>query len=100
MRCCTAWRELPEADPDLRRELDERAAAVGTAALHAELARVDPQAAARIHPNDPQRIQRALEVFHLTGQPISSLQSDQRAPLAGMHSVSIVLEPGAPRGAA
>jgi tRNA dimethylallyltransferase len=85
--------ELPVADPDLRRELDERAARVGTAALHAELARVDAQAAARIHPNDPQRVQRALEVFYLTGQPISELQSGQRPPLAGFPTVSIVLSP-------
>jgi tRNA dimethylallyltransferase len=85
--------ELPEADPDMRRELDERAAREGSAALHAELARVDPQAAARIHPNDPQRIQRALEVFHLTGQPISELQSSRRAPLAEKRCVSIVLSP-------
>ena len=84
---------LPEADPELRRELDERAAREGTAALHAELARVDPQAAARIHPNDPQRIQRALEVFYLAGQPISELQAGQRAPLAGQSTVSIVLSP-------
>ena len=85
--------ELPEADPELRRELDERAAREGSAALHAELARVDPQAAARIHPNDPQRIQRALEVFHLTGQPISELQSSRRAPLAEKRCISIVLSP-------
>lgn len=85
--------ELPEADPDLRRELDERAAREGTAALHAELARVDPQAAARIHPNDPQRIQRALEVFQLTGQPISELQASQRVPLADRNVVEVVLSP-------
>ena len=85
--------ELPEADPDLRRELDERAARGGTAALHAELARVDAQAAARIHPNDPQRIQRALEVFYLTGQPISELQASRQAPLAGHDTVKIVLSP-------
>jgi tRNA dimethylallyltransferase len=85
--------ELPEGDPELRRELDERAALAGSAALHAELERIDAQAAARIHPNDPQRIQRALEVFYLTGQPISELQSSQRAPFAGWRTVSIVLSP-------
>jgi tRNA dimethylallyltransferase len=85
--------KLPEGDPELRRELDERAALSGSAALHAELERIDAQAAARIHPNDPQRIQRALEVFYLTGQPISELQSSQRAPLAGWRTVSIVLSP-------
>ncbi len=65
---------LPSADPELRAELDARAAREGWEALHAELKRVDPAAAARIHPNDPQRIQRALEVFTLTGIPLTELQ--------------------------
>ncbi|HEX7416544.1 MAG TPA: tRNA (adenosine(37)-N6)-dimethylallyltransferase MiaA, partial [Steroidobacteraceae bacterium] len=65
---------LPSASVELRRELDERGAREGWPALHAELARVDPVAAARIHPRDPQRIQRALEVYLLSGIPISSQQ--------------------------
>ncbi|HEX4243574.1 MAG TPA: tRNA (adenosine(37)-N6)-dimethylallyltransferase MiaA [Steroidobacteraceae bacterium] len=65
---------LPEADLEVRAALDARAAAVGWAALHGELERIDPAAAARIHVNDPQRIQRALEVFELTGRSITSLQ--------------------------
>ncbi|MDE2273239.1 MAG: tRNA (adenosine(37)-N6)-dimethylallyltransferase MiaA [Gammaproteobacteria bacterium] len=67
--------ELPTADVHLRAELDARAARLGWAALHRELARVDPAAAARVHANDPQRIQRALEVFYLTGRPMSELQA-------------------------
>lgn len=67
--------ELPTADSRVRAELDARAAKQGWAALHAELACVDPTAAARINVNDPQRIQRALEVFYLTGQPLSELQN-------------------------
>lgn len=74
--------ELPEAHPDLRRELDTRAARAGWPALHAELARLDPAAAARIAPNDAQRIQRALEVWHATGRPISELQRATPSPLA------------------
>ena len=74
---------LPQASAELRRTLDERAAVEGWPALHAELARVDPAAAARIHPNDPQRIQRALEVYYATGRPISELQAATRSPLAG-----------------
>jgi tRNA dimethylallyltransferase len=66
--------ELPEANPQVRAELDARAARDGWAALHAELAQVDPEAAARIHPNDPQRIQRALEVYDMAGKPLSELQ--------------------------
>lgn len=74
--------ELPEADAEVRRRIDAQAAREGWGALHAELAAVDPQAAARIHLNDPQRIQRALEVFRLTGQTITSLQL-KRHPVLG-----------------
>jgi tRNA dimethylallyltransferase len=66
--------QLPAADPAIRAELERRLAREGTRALHAELAAVDPDAAARIHPNDPQRIGRALEVWRATGRPLSALQ--------------------------
>jgi tRNA dimethylallyltransferase len=69
--------ELPSADPAVRRRLESEAQAQGWAALHARLARLDPASASRIHPNDPQRIQRALEVIELTGRPLSELQSEQ-----------------------
>jgi tRNA dimethylallyltransferase len=65
---------LPQASVELRRELDERAAREGWPALHAQLQRLDPQAAARIHANDSQRIQRALEVCLTSGEPLSQLQ--------------------------
>lgn len=65
----------PSADTEFRTALRARAAAEGLAALHAELARVDPEAAARIHRNDLRRIERALEVYHLTGRPISAQQT-------------------------
>ncbi|MFW2403195.1 MAG: tRNA (adenosine(37)-N6)-dimethylallyltransferase MiaA [Gammaproteobacteria bacterium] len=65
---------LPTADAALRAEIDERAEREGWSALHQELARVDPQAAERIRPTDRQRLQRALEVVMLTGEPISELQ--------------------------
>jgi tRNA dimethylallyltransferase len=73
---------LPQASVELRRELTERAARMGWAALHAELAQLDPEAAARIHPNDPQRIQRALEVCLTTGRRISELQRTSPSVLA------------------
>jgi tRNA dimethylallyltransferase len=79
------WRgiaPLPTASPELRKSIDDRAASVGWPALHAELAKLDPVAAARIHPNDPQRIQRALEVCYAAGRPISELQRETRRPLA------------------
>lgn len=66
--------DLPAADPDLRTQLDAQAARDGWPALHRELANVDPVAAARISATDRQRIQRALEVWLLTGRPISELR--------------------------
>jgi tRNA dimethylallyltransferase len=71
--------DLPRGSAELRRSIDERAALEGWPRLHAELERLDPEAAARIHPNDPQRIQRALEVCYLTGRPLSELQRVRRA---------------------
>jgi tRNA dimethylallyltransferase len=72
--------EMPPAQPALRAAIDARAARSGWAALHAELAQADPEAAARIHPNDAQRIQRALEVFESTGRPITDWQRQTRPP--------------------
>ncbi len=69
---------LPQADPKIRAAIDARAAMLGWPALHTELQGIDPEAAARIHPNDPQRIQRALEVFELSGRTISAWQRDTR----------------------
>ena len=66
----------------MRRELNERAEQTGWAGLHAQLKSLDPEAAARIHPNDPQRIQRALEVCLTTGRPISELQRESPSALA------------------
>jgi tRNA dimethylallyltransferase len=68
--------DLPEADAGLRARLDARALEEGWPALHDELARVDPSLAARVHRHDAQRIQRALEVYALTGRPLSELQSE------------------------
>jgi tRNA dimethylallyltransferase len=74
---------LPQAAPQLRSALDARAAREGWPALHAELAALDPAAAARIAPSDGQRIQRALEVCLSAGRPLSVLQRDTSSPLAG-----------------
>lgn len=67
--------EGPSADAAFRSRLRERAEAEGNAALHADLVSIDPTAAERIHPNDYKRIERALEVHHVTGQPLSALQT-------------------------
>ncbi len=66
---------MPEAAPALRAEIAAEAEVAGWPALHAQLARIDPAAARRIHATDPQRIQRALEVYRLTGKPISHWQA-------------------------
>jgi tRNA dimethylallyltransferase len=65
--------DLPGADPEVRAQLEARAAEIGWAAMHQRLAEVDAQSAARIHPNDPQRVQRALEVYELTGVSLTEL---------------------------
>lgn len=70
---------LPSASPEVRRALEERAIEQGWAALHGELAEKDSEIAERIHPNDPQRISRALEVIELTGRKMSELQKQQAA---------------------
>jgi len=67
--------EMPPANAAVRARLEAEARRDGLASQHARLARVDPQAAARIHVTDPQRIQRALEVFELTGQPLSTFHA-------------------------
>ena len=64
--------DMPPADPAIRAAIEAQAQAQGWPALHAELARVDPLTAARLHPSDAQRVNRALEVFRITGQPLSS----------------------------
>jgi tRNA dimethylallyltransferase len=70
--------DLPPADPEVRAALEARARANGWPALHAELAAVDPVTSARLAPNDSQRIQRALEVWTLTGRPLSAFHGQQR----------------------
>ena len=74
--------ELPAADPAIRAEIDALAATHGWPAVHAELARVDPEAARRLHPTDSQRLQRALEIYRLSGIPMSALlaQGEKQTP--------------------
>ena len=83
--------DLPPANVAVRARLDARAAGEGWPALHAELARLDPATAARLDPTDSQRIQRALEVYELSGRPISALQGARRSPAeAGFVSLALV----------
>ena len=82
---------LPAANAAVRAALDARAAQQGWPALHAELAQIDPITAARLPPTDAQRIQRALEVFELSGQPISALHGQART--TGLPLPLLALEP-------
>ena len=71
--------ELPESDMVIRQKLEQQAKEIGWEKMHQRLADVDVEAAARIHPNDPQRISRALEVYEMTGTAMSQLQKEQKA---------------------
>ena len=84
---------LPPADPLLRAELDRDAAELGVPALHARLATLDALTAARLKPNDSQRIQRALEIIRLTGQPMSELLAQAAPKPLPFQLLSIALEP-------
>ncbi len=85
--------KLPPADAGIRRRLEERAAIEGWPALHAELARVDPRAAARIRPRDRQRIQRALEVIERSGRPLSSQLAENLRGARDGGDLRLVLAP-------
>lgn len=85
--------DLPPADPAVRERLEARARTQGWPALHAELQRVDPVTAARLFPNDAQRIQRALEVAEVSGRPLSAFHSgrahDPDSPLTEDHLIAL-----------
>jgi tRNA dimethylallyltransferase len=85
--------ELPESDPKVRERIDEEAAARGWPALHAELASVDSATAARLKPTDTQRIQRAIEVFRISGKPMSQLLGRGKAAALPFRLVELALVP-------
>jgi tRNA dimethylallyltransferase len=87
--------ELPPADPDTRLVIDTMAEESGWPTLHAELARIDPPTAERLQPQDAQRIQRALEVFYLTGQPMSALIARGRSKGSPYRMITLAIEPSA-----
>jgi len=86
--------DLPEADPDTRTVLDAMAAEIGWPAMHRELERIDPVTARRLDPNDSQRIQRAMEIFYLTGKSMSELIAGGRPAELPYRLIPIVLIPG------
>ena len=85
--------DLPQADADLRRAIDAEAQLRGWGALHAELAALDPAAAARLKPTDAQRIQRALEVVRLTGAPLAESLARKSEPAAPYRLIQLALLP-------
>lgn len=84
---------LPQANPEVRARLDARAALIGWPAMHEKLALIDPETAARLQPNDAQRIQRALEVFEITGEAISTLFKRQSSEALPYQVLKIALVP-------
>ncbi len=85
--------DLPGADPGVRAALDEEAARLGWPAMHARLAAVDPETAARLAPADSQRIQRALEIYTLSGKPMSELLAQREQTELPFELLSFALEP-------
>jgi tRNA dimethylallyltransferase len=84
---------LPEANPEVRERIEQEAAQVGWPAMHAKLAEVDPETAARLQPNDVQRIERALEVYRLTGQSMTSLHQASAGEALPYRLLKIALVP-------
>lgn len=84
---------LPAADPAIRAKLDEDLERLGKEALHQRLAAIDPVAAARIHPNDPQRIQRALEVYEISGKPLSSFFNTTQGEDLPYQKIKLIIAP-------
>jgi len=84
---------LPSADPVVRKQLEQQAAEIGWPAMHGILREKDPQAAARIHPNDPQRVQRALEVISISGRTMSELQAKTSGDKLDFRLLKIIISP-------
>jgi tRNA dimethylallyltransferase len=84
---------LPPANAAIRAQLDQDLIELGKEALHQRLAAVDPESAARIHPNDPQRVQRALEVYKISGKPLSSFFSEEPAHTLPYQIIRLIIAP-------
>lgn len=84
---------LPEADSAIRAQIESEAAMHGWPALHAQLASIDPTVAAKIHPTDSQRIERALEVYRISGKPMSALRAQSQKTALPFHILKLALMP-------
>jgi tRNA dimethylallyltransferase len=85
--------QFPGADAEIRASLQEKAAKNGWESLHAELTNIDPESAKRIHPNDPQRVSRALELFYSTGKTMTQLQEEQEWQELPFNIINLIISP-------
>lgn len=85
--------ELPSADETIRAKLEQQAQEKGAEYMHQKLSQIDPLSASKIHPNDPQRVQRALEVYELTGKSMTQLQQEYQAKALDADIYKIVIAP-------
>lgn len=85
--------QLPRADETIRAELDREFERIGAAEMHKRLSEIDPESAARIHPNDPQRVQRALEVHRLTGRTMTELFNEAEVQTIPYRVVKLIVAP-------
>ena len=85
--------DLPDADAGVRQQLEAEASELGWEAMHRRLARIDPVAADRIHPNDPQRIQRALEIYEISGRNMTDHYEDETTRPLPFKVIKIILNP-------
>ncbi|MCF6204455.1 MAG: tRNA (adenosine(37)-N6)-dimethylallyltransferase MiaA [Methylococcaceae bacterium] len=84
---------LPDASPTIRKKLEDDLAELGKEALHLRLEQIDPESAKRIHPNDPQRIQRALEVYELSGKPMSQFFREAQGDKIPFNQIKLIVAP-------
>jgi tRNA dimethylallyltransferase len=84
---------LPEANAAIRSQLDQDLAQFGKEIMHRRLAKIDPEAAARIHPNDPQRVQRALEVYEISGKPLTSFFQKAQTQQLPYKKIKLIIAP-------
>jgi len=85
--------ELPEADPEIRKKLDKELEGNGKESMHERLKSIDPESAKRIHPNDPQRVQRALEVYEISGKPITQFFTEAQQNPLPFKSIKLIVAP-------
>ncbi len=90
----TGISDLPDADADVRQRLEMEAGEVGWEAMHRRLAEIDPDSAERIHPNDPQRIQRALEIYEISGRSMTDHYENGAVSPFPFEVIKIILNPG------